>query len=76
MYVENFDVKYLEQIFIWSHELWCHVYRVCCQCGTPIEANPANTCVACLRTVVDITEGIPKQGTLYFCKGCERYEHR
>ena len=54
----------------------CHVtiYRVCCQCGTPIEPNPANTCVACLRTLVDITEGIPKQATLYFCKGCERYE--
>jgi len=30
-------------------------------------------CVACIRTEVDITEGIPKQGTLYFCKGCERY---
>lgn len=30
-------------------------------------------CVACLRTQVDITEGIPKQTTIYFCKGCERY---
>lgn len=30
-------------------------------------------CVACLRTQVDITEGIPKQATLYFCRGCERY---
>ncbi|XP_067005312.2 60S ribosomal export protein NMD3 [Anabrus simplex] len=46
---------------------------LCCQCGTSIEPNPANMCVACLRTQVDITEGIPKQATLYFCKGCERY---
>lgn len=30
-------------------------------------------CIACLRSQVDITEGIPKQATLYFCRGCERY---
>ncbi|CAB4001448.1 60S ribosomal export NMD3 [Paramuricea clavata] len=30
-------------------------------------------CVACLRTQVDITEGIPKQVHLNFCKACERY---
>ena len=36
---------------------------LCCQCGTPIDPNPANLCVACLRTQVDITEGIPKQVT-------------
>ena len=29
-------------------------------------------CVACLRTQVDISEGIPKQAVIYFCKGCER----
>ncbi|KAJ8921811.1 hypothetical protein NQ315_008443 [Exocentrus adspersus] len=48
---------------------------LCCECGTEIEPNPANMCVACLRTHVDITEGIPKQGTLYFCRGCERYHN-
>ncbi|KAG8232287.1 hypothetical protein J437_LFUL011228 [Ladona fulva] len=46
---------------------------LCCQCGVLIEPNAANMCVACLRGIVDITEGIPKQATLYFCKGCERY---
>lgn len=46
--------------------------RLCCQCAVPIEANPSNMCVACLRAHVDITDGIPKQGTLFFCKGCER----
>ena len=37
---------------------------LCCECGTPIDPNPANLCVACLRTQVDITEGIPKQVSL------------
>jgi len=46
---------------------------LCCECGTPIEPNPANLCVGCLRTQVDITEGIPKQVTIHFCKFCERY---
>ncbi|XP_011505275.1 PREDICTED: 60S ribosomal export protein NMD3 [Ceratosolen solmsi marchali] len=48
---------------------------LCCECGTQIEPNPTNMCVGCLRTKVDITEGIPKQATLYFCKKCERYLH-
>ncbi|CAD7090471.1 unnamed protein product [Hermetia illucens] len=30
-------------------------------------------CVQCLRNHVDITEGIPKQAVLYFCRNCERY---
>lgn len=46
---------------------------LCCNCGIPIEPNPANMCIACLRSQVDITEGIPKQATLHFCRGCERY---
>lgn len=30
-------------------------------------------CVNCIRNEVDITEGIPKQVTLHFCRNCERY---
>jgi len=30
-------------------------------------------CVNCIQTQVDITEGIPKQLTIQWCKGCERY---
>lgn len=48
-------------------------YILCCECGLQIEPNPANMCVACLRGQIDITTGIPKSGTLYFCKVCERY---
>lgn len=47
--------------------------RLCCTCGVPIPPNPANMCVACLRTQVDISEGIPKQVTVHFCKQCERF---
>ncbi|XP_059615171.1 60S ribosomal export protein NMD3 [Phlebotomus argentipes] len=46
---------------------------LCCECGVVIAPNPANMCVACLRTHVDITEGIPKQAVLQFCRNCERY---
>ena len=30
-------------------------------------------CVTCLTNEVDITEGIPKQCTLFHCKNCDRY---
>ncbi|KAI9183943.1 ribosome-binding protein [Blastocladiella emersonii ATCC 22665] len=46
---------------------------LCCSCGTPIAPNPAAMCVACISHTVDITEGIPKQSTVHFCKNCERY---
>jgi nonsense-mediated mRNA decay protein 3 len=46
---------------------------LCCECGTAIEPNPTNMCIGCLRTQVDITEGIPKQLTIYFCRNCQRY---
>lgn len=45
----------------------------CCICGTMIASNNANMCVDCLRTQVDITEGIPKQLPLQWCRGCGRY---
>ncbi|XP_064597134.1 60S ribosomal export protein NMD3-like [Liolophura sinensis] len=48
-------------------------FILCCECGTQIEPNPTNMCVGCVRTRVDITEGIPKQAVLYFCRNCERY---
>ncbi|EPS96142.1 hypothetical protein FOMPIDRAFT_1038246 [Fomitopsis schrenkii] len=50
------------------------VHRVlCADCGTPIVPNSANLCVACLRNSVDITEGIPKQASVSFCRNCERF---
>ncbi|CDO69114.1 hypothetical protein BN946_scf185042.g16 [Trametes cinnabarina] len=50
------------------------VHRVlCADCGTPIVPNSANLCVACLRNSVDITEGIPKQASVSYCRNCERF---
>lgn len=47
--------------------------RLCCLCGVAITPNPSNMCVNCIRSQVDITEGIQKQVTLLWCKECERY---
>lgn len=46
---------------------------LCCECGVSIEPNAANMCINCVRSRVDITEGIPKQIVVNFCRGCERY---
>lgn len=65
-YIYQYTDSYVKQIFI--------VYRLCCECGTEIEPNASNMCVSCIRTQVDITEGIPKQAVLYFCRNCNRYK--
>jgi len=46
---------------------------LCCECGTATIPNSSNMCVGCIRSKVDITDGIQKQAILQFCKGCERY---
>jgi len=46
---------------------------LCCLCGVQIHANPSNMCINCIKTQVDITEGIQKQVTVLWCKECERY---
>jgi nonsense-mediated mRNA decay protein 3 len=46
---------------------------LCCLCGAPITANPSNMCVHCLRAQVDLSQGIPKQCSLVYCKFCGRY---
>ncbi|WVO18453.1 hypothetical protein L204_106170 [Cryptococcus depauperatus] len=49
-------------------------YILCADCGAVISsANGAGLCVGCLRNTVDITEGIPKEATMNFCRGCERF---
>jgi len=47
---------------------------LCCLCGTKIVSNPANMCLNCLKSQVDITEGISKQVTVFFCRNCSRYQ--
>ncbi len=46
---------------------------LCCLCGTNISPNPSNMCVNCIRSQIDITEGISKQISILWCKECGRY---
>ena len=39
----------------------------------PVAPNPTNMCVNCIRSQVDITEGVQKQVSLLWCKECGRY---
>lgn len=45
----------------------------CCVCGAMTDPNAANTCISCLKSQIDITEGITKSGTLNHCRECNRY---
>ena len=47
--------------------------RLCCLCGVSIAPNPTNMCVNCIRSQVDVTEGIQKSVTILWCKNCGRY---
>jgi nonsense-mediated mRNA decay protein 3 len=35
--------------------------------------NQSNTCINCLKSQIDITEGIPKQLIMQHCRECNRY---
>jgi nonsense-mediated mRNA decay protein 3 len=45
----------------------------CCLCGTPTIYNKAALCETCLKSQVDITEGIDRNPSVPFCRGCERF---
>ena len=42
-------------------------YVLCCMCATAISPNPTGMCVECIKTQVDITEGIQKQCSVIHC---------
>ncbi len=46
---------------------------LCASCGVATEPNSANLCLTCIQSQMDISQGIPKQCTIHYCKGCERY---
>ncbi|XP_061992787.1 uncharacterized protein LOC133710667 [Rosa rugosa] len=46
---------------------------LCCKCGVSMTPNAANMCVKCLRSEVDITQGLQKQVTILHCPECETY---
>jgi nonsense-mediated mRNA decay protein 3 len=52
---------------------WIGLCRLCCLCGVQTMPNPSNMCVNCIKSQVDITEGIQKQVSILWCKECNRY---
>ncbi|KAJ4957660.1 hypothetical protein NE237_024771 [Protea cynaroides] len=46
---------------------------LCCKCGVPMAPNAANMCVKCLRSEVDITEGLQKHVIIMHCPECDTY---
>eukprot|EP00697_Spironema_sp_BW2_P013959 gnl/Spiro4/4280_TR2151_c0_g3_i1.p1 gnl/Spiro4/4280_TR2151_c0_g3~~gnl/Spiro4/4280_TR2151_c0_g3_i1.p1 ORF type:complete len:545 (-),score=89.95 gnl/Spiro4/4280_TR2151_c0_g3_i1:41-1597(-) len=46
---------------------------LCCICGALISSNQARMCVNCLKTRVDITEGVQKQMVIHSCRDCQRW---
>mmetsp|Transcript_39363 Transcript_39363/g.63447 ORF Transcript_39363/g.63447 Transcript_39363/m.63447 type:complete len:573 (+) Transcript_39363:2-1720(+) len=45
----------------------------CCLCGTGTQWNASSMCNQCLKSRVDITEGIPRECIVQRCRGCGRY---
>ncbi|KAF5200839.1 60S ribosomal export protein NMD3 [Thalictrum thalictroides] len=46
---------------------------LCCKCGIPMAPNSANMCVKCLRSEVDITEGLQNHVIIMWCPECQKY---
>ncbi|KAI3846011.1 hypothetical protein MKX03_009539 [Papaver bracteatum] len=46
---------------------------LCCKCGILMAPNAANMCVKCLRSEVDITEGLQKNVIIMYCPECNSY---
>lgn len=47
---------------------------LCCNCGIPMDGSSGMVmCTDCIKLTVDITQGIPREAHLSFCRNCERY---
>ncbi|PHH54872.1 60S ribosomal export protein NMD3 [Ceratocystis fimbriata CBS 114723] len=48
---------------------------LCCNCGAPIDGTTSAgaLCYDCIKLTVDISQGIPREATLHFCKDCDRW---
>ena len=49
-------------------------YVPCCICGIPIEPNPSNMCIDCLRSRCNFTDEVPSTSSLTYCRSCGRYQ--
>ncbi|RLV90199.1 60S ribosomal export protein NMD3 [Spathaspora sp. JA1] len=47
---------------------------LCCNCGVPMDGSQGLVmCYDCIKLTVDITEGIPREANVSFCRNCERF---
>ncbi|KAK6129370.1 hypothetical protein DH2020_036886 [Rehmannia glutinosa] len=46
---------------------------LCCKCGILMQPNAANMCAKCLRSEIDITEGLQKHVIIIHCPECDSY---
>ncbi|KAK3353242.1 NMD3 family-domain-containing protein [Lasiosphaeria hispida] len=48
---------------------------LCCNCGAPIDgtASAGALCYDCIKSTVDISQGIQRDGVLHFCRDCDRW---
>ncbi|PHT64754.1 hypothetical protein T459_29179 [Capsicum annuum] len=46
---------------------------LCCKCGINMQPNAANMCANCLRSEIDITEGLQKHVIICHCPECDSY---
>ena len=58
-----------------DHQQHQHIATVlCCNCGSPIDGSAGLVmCYDCIKLTVDITEGIPREANVSFCRNCERF---
>jgi nonsense-mediated mRNA decay protein 3 len=48
---------------------------LCCNCGAPIDGTTAANalCYDCIKLTVDISQGIPRESNIQFCRDCDRW---
>ncbi|KAL2159491.1 hypothetical protein VTH06DRAFT_2496 [Thermothelomyces fergusii] len=48
---------------------------LCCNCGAPIDgtASAGALCYDCIKSTVDISQGIQREATLHTCRDCDRW---
>jgi len=48
---------------------------LCCNCGSPIDGTTAvgALCYDCVKTNMDISEGIQREATIHTCRDCDRW---
>lgn len=48
---------------------------LCCNCGAPIDGTTSAgaLCYDCVKTTIDVSQGIQREATLHFCRDCDRW---